>query len=74
MRRPIEGGRPAVFDAELADAIDHARRFRYVARKAYDSFDVNRARPAVEAAALVLKRLMPAILSFRDLVDPQSPS
>ncbi|WP_029029236.1 hypothetical protein [Salinarimonas rosea] len=66
---PIPGARPAVISGALARAVDETRRFRHVARKAYDGFEVPRAEPAVAAARVVRDALAEAIAGFRRALD-----
>ena len=49
----------------LAPALDEARRFRHVARRAYDDFEAPRATPAVEAAKLIVARIGDAVAAFK---------
>ena len=55
------GVRPAILDGELTAAGDRTRRFRHVAVRAYDSFDQDEVKPAVEAARKLADRLSPAL-------------
>ncbi|MGP9819792.1 hypothetical protein ACTZWW_07235 [Salinarimonas sp. NSM] len=66
---PIPGARPAILSGPLARAVDETHRFRHVARKAYDGFEVPRAEPAVAAARVVHDGLADAIAAFRRALD-----
>ena len=67
----IEGeqARPAILSEELCRAIDETRRFRNVAARGYDSFDAERALPAVEATRLLADRFVTEIEAFKDAID-----
>ena len=67
--REIPGNRPAILDGELAAAADEARRFRHVARKSYDSFNVEGAASAIRAAAVIRDGIEAAIDRFRRAVE-----
>jgi hypothetical protein len=68
--KPIPNKRPAVIpDVSLWKAIDEARRFRHVARKSYDSLDIERAKPAAEAAEVIFRQIKNAISEFREMID-----
>jgi hypothetical protein len=67
--RPIPDDRPAILDGDLLAAVDETRRFRHVARKSYDEFDVSKAAAAIRAAQTIAVRLDGAILIFRGKVD-----
>lgn len=68
--RPLQEARPAILDTPLFLAADELRRFRHVAVHAYDHFDAARAAAAVQAAAVFLAGIDPAIARFRAIVDP----
>ncbi len=67
--RPTEA-RPALVPADLAHAIDETRRFRNIAMRAYESFEQDRAKPAVAAASIIVADLPGAISRFRAAIDP----
>ena len=71
--RERPGDRPALIDAGLAAAIDETRRFRHVARKNYNQFQVKEASRAISAADVVRARLTEAIRSFQAVMDPAAP-
>jgi hypothetical protein len=63
-------GRPAILPPALAQAADRTRRFRHVAVRTYESFEVDEAASAVLAAALLAQRLPEALGQFRRAIDP----
>lgn len=63
------GSRPALLDIALFSALDEARRFRHLARKSYDDLDVNRARPALNAAKLIVAEMETAISTFKTALE-----
>lgn len=67
--REIEGNRPAILSGPLAEAVDEARRFRHVARRAYDSFRIDGAASAVRSAAIIRDELSEAIGRFKMIMD-----
>jgi len=67
--RPTQD-RPALVSAELARALEEARRFRHVAMHSYGDFDMARARRPVEAARLIADSLPGDIGAFRRRIDP----
>jgi uncharacterized protein YutE (UPF0331/DUF86 family) len=69
---PLEGSnaRPALFDRDTATDLDETLRFRHVAIHVYDSLDVNRARPAAEAARRLVVSLPDSISRFSAIIDP----
>jgi hypothetical protein len=62
-------GRPPILPADLGAAADETRRFRHVALRSYDSFDVTRARPAMTAANRLAVALPPAFAALRSAID-----
>jgi len=68
--RDIPGDRPAILDSQLFAAVDEARRFRHVARKNYDGFQLDGAASAIESAAVIRDGIANAIRSFRRTIDP----
>ena len=68
LERP--GIRPAVLDPELAAAANRTRRFRHVTMGAYDSFDSEEAKPAVQSARKLTDGLSAALEKFREALDP----
>lgn len=67
--RPIEDDRPAILEGALLAAVDEARRFRHVARKSYDDFDVSKAASAIRAAKTIAAGLAGAIEVFRGRIE-----
>ena len=57
--------RPALINAAIARDLDEARRFRHRAMHAYDDFEVERARPTIEAAKRLTIALRPLATSLR---------
>ncbi|MBC8129228.1 MAG: hypothetical protein H7Y08_02765 [Rhizobiaceae bacterium] len=68
--RPVPGGRPAILDGVISAALDETRRFRHVARKNYNGFEVTEAVTAVEAAKTIGSGIEAAIASFKETIDP----
>lgn len=68
--REIPGKRPAILDGAIAAAVDETRRFRHVARKNYNGFEVTEAVRAVEAARTVSSGIAATIALFKDTIDP----
>ena len=69
--RDIAGDRPAIVDGDLLNAVDEARKFRHVARRSYDDFDVAKATPAIAAAKAISEGLTQAIANFRAAIERQ---
>jgi hypothetical protein len=67
--REIEGSRPAILSGSLAEAVDEARRFRHVARRAYDSFRLDGAANAIRSASIIRDELPLAIDRFKRSMD-----
>lgn len=67
--RDIPGNRPAILAGELAEAADEVRRFRHVARKSYDGFNLAGAASAVRSAAAIRDGIAAAIDAFREKMD-----
>jgi hypothetical protein len=69
--RAVEGSnaRPPILSRKVCDAIDETRRFRNLAIRGYDSFDVGKARRTVSAAQTILDRLADEIAAFRTAID-----
>ena len=63
------GVRPAILDPELVTAANRTRRFRHVTMRAYDSFDPDEAKPAVEAARKLADGLSAALGRFREALE-----
>jgi hypothetical protein len=63
-------GRPPILPAALGSAANESRQFRYVAARAYDDFDWQRAARAVAAARQLAAELTVAIGAFRHAIDP----
>ncbi len=63
-------GRPALLDAVLAAALQETRRFRHVAMRSYGQLRPEAARPAVQAAGIVVGQLQDAVQEFRAVIDP----
>ena len=61
--------RPAILPPDLAEAADETRQFRNRAVRSYDNFRPDRAKPAIEAAALLAAGLSSAISAFREVID-----
>ena len=69
--RPIPDGRPAILDDRLTAAARETRSFRHLALHGYKiEFRPERARPAVEAGALLAEGLAEAIRTFGAAMDP----
>ncbi|MGO9742072.1 MAG: hypothetical protein ACLPN5_11265 [Roseiarcus sp.] len=71
--RAIPNDRPAIVTGDLLRAVDEARRFRHVARKSYDDFDVSKTAPAIAAARMLSQRLGGAIEAFRTKIENDGP-
>lgn len=67
--RDIPGSRPAILTGELAEATDETRRFRHVARKSYDGFNLAGAASAVRSAAIIRDGIAAAVDAFREKID-----
>ncbi len=67
--RAVPGERPALVEGELAAALDEARRFRHVARRAYDDFESPRAAPAVDAAKRIVADISGAVAVFKARIE-----
>lgn len=73
--RPIEvegHERPAILSGGVARDVDESRRFRHRATHDYDSFEAERAEPAIEAARRLAESLGPAVEAFKTVIDPPS--
>lgn len=64
------GDRPVVLPPDLVKAANETRQFRHVAVRAYDNFDWDRAKRAVDYAAMLADGLTEAIAGFRHAADP----
>ena len=67
--REVPGSRPPIIDKPLARAIDETRRFRHIARKNYNMFEISEAGRALEAAAEIHQSLLGAIEDFRSRIE-----
>jgi hypothetical protein len=69
--RSIEGAnaRPPILSRELCEAIDETRRFRNLAIRGYDSFDVAKAQQTVAAVQIVVARFVDELVLFRNAID-----
>lgn len=70
MASPLGDERPAVLSAEVYKQLDELRRFRHVASRTYDTFDLGQAAPAVEAARNIVANLLTEVDAFQMQVDP----
>ena len=62
--QPVEG-RDAILPPDLCDHADETRRFRNVATRNYDNFQISRADPAVDAARFIAARLPDCLSEFK---------
>ncbi len=67
--REVPGNRPAIIDRPLALAPDETRRFRHIALKNYNMFQISEAGRALGAAATIHKDLLDAINEFRAKIE-----
>ncbi|HWT30853.1 MAG TPA: hypothetical protein VN240_07485 [Propylenella sp.] len=67
---PGDSGRPPILTEDLGGHADETRRFRNLATRSYGTFDPARARSTVIAAKTLSSNLLPALLSFQEVVDP----
>ena len=67
------GGRPAVLPPDVAEHAQETRRFRNVAVRSYNRLVGLKARPAVNAARILAKRLPQCLRDFRGRIDPPEP-
>jgi hypothetical protein len=67
--RNIAGDRPAILEGDLLNAVDEAPKFRHVARRSYDDFDVAKATPAIAAAKAISAGIVEAIANFRAKIE-----
>jgi len=68
--QPFPGLRPAIFSASLVKNLGELMRFRHVAMHAYDSFEFDRARPALAAASRFVDEIDEEFSAFRAAIDP----
>lgn len=62
--------RQAILDPVLAANIDITRAFRNVATRNYDNFHIDGTQSTVTAARYILEHLQPAIVKFKNTIDP----
>ena len=67
--RPV-AARPAILPPVLSSAADETRRFRNRAVRSYDTFEPDRAAPAIDAAERLAEDLPAVITRFRSIIDP----
>jgi hypothetical protein len=64
-----ENARPPILSPALCEAIDETRKFRNLAVRNYERFQIAKALPTVTAARLIAEDLMGEIARFRKAVD-----
>ena len=67
--RPVEG-RDAILPPDLCDHADETRRFRNVATRNYDNFQISMADPAVDAARFLAAHLLDCLSEFKTRINP----
>jgi len=69
--REITGNRPAILSPDTAKLADELMRFRHVAVRSYNNFRPDQARNAVAAVRKLVDRILPEIVTFRTVIDPE---
>jgi hypothetical protein len=71
--KSIEGSRPAIFSSSFIATADQVRRFRHVATRSYDNFNVAEVSSSIDAATLMAENLMDEFDTFRDAMEAGNP-
>jgi hypothetical protein len=61
--------RPAILSASMCEAVNETRRFRNLAVRNYENFNMEKAKPTVASARWIAQGFLQEINSFRELVD-----
>ena len=64
------GDRIAILSPEICDKADETRRFRNLAVRSYNNFQIGPAKPATDAARILSERLTGYLRDFRMRMDP----
>ncbi len=71
--KSVEGSRPAIFSSSFMATADQVRRFRHVATRSYDNFNVAEVSGSIDAATLMAENLMNEFGRFREAMEAGNP-